>query len=118
VQWYDSELDDTVAFSFDNKEDALHELGTAEEAEDEGKTLVEKSGWVSTPALTALSGYPKDELPPAHVPDMLAVAYAEYLELDGVFLNERLDVGILSAPRAVISLSKLSSWTIQAPTTT
>lgn len=118
VQWFDEDQQDTVAFSFESKEAALHELGTDEEAEEEGKSLIELSGYAATPALTELSGYLNGELPLALVPHMLAVAYADYLGLDGVFWNERLDVGALSAPRAVISLSKLSSWTVLPPEST
>ena len=78
--------------------------------DDEGHKLTE----VTIPALSDKAreriGFKQDDI---FALDMAAAFLVEdCTELDGVWWNDRLDPGFLSAPRGVIVLSRLPSWTV------
>ena len=106
VSWWDEELEDTVSFVFDTREEA------EAESDPEYNEDIE-----ITPLQTGMTGTAKlatrchQRGPSSSPQDLLAVVYAEdVLGLDGVWWNDMLDPQRLSAPRGVIVPTKLSSW--------
>lgn len=76
---------------------------------DEDETVQEKRGVKALPRLSAETM--NINIPPFLVLDLLATIYAEQvLALDGVWWDDILDPAALSAPRGVINLTSLKSW--------
>lgn len=105
LRWYDEELDSTVHSLHDS------EAAAREEAfDDEGADIAQVRTLVAQPALAIRMG---QAVTPGQAEALLHAVYAEdVLALDGVFWDDVLDVGALSAPRAVIFRSRLSGWRI------
>lgn len=74
---------------------------------------VKKGGTVPvmTPKLASLIQWDSPE--PIMTMDALLLAYAEQMDVDGVWWNDNLDPDMLSAPRAGILPSKLKNWQVQ-----
>lgn len=106
VSWWDEELDDTVSFIFDTREEA------DAESDPEYNTGIEikevPTGLTGTAKLASRCHQRTSDSSPQ---DLLATVYAEdVLGLDGVWWNDYLDPDRLSAPRGVIVPSKVSGW--------
>jgi len=102
--WFDDELDSELM--------SLHL--TCEEAEDECSDPDSVQELPARLVPTAkLKTRVNGDAPLVLVPDLLATVFAEdVLNVDGVWWEDRLDVYAYSAPRGVISATKLPSWQI------
>jgi hypothetical protein len=105
VSWFDDEMNDTMAMTFDSLDEAK------EEAEAYGVEVEEiDSVALDSKGLTywreAFSSRPSNSL----AESFAILWYAEYKGYDGVWWNDKLDPARLSAPRGVIFQSKLPEW--------
>jgi hypothetical protein len=109
IEWFDSEADESVHMLLKDEEAAHAELAYIGESEKTGDCRPVQVP-IATAQLTARIGFAPDDL------DAVALALTCWVEdhtrLDGLWWHERLDVGQLSAPRGVINLRSLPSWTI------
>jgi len=105
---YDSEEDDWRYMIFDDEKEA--HLNADEFEDREGGNVECVSLCVGTPALCEIIGW--KDASTKEVLDFLVLAYLEgnVPEVQGVWWNEILDPGALSAPRAGILPSKLHEW--------
>jgi hypothetical protein len=100
-EWYDDELEDTVAMHFVDKLEAEEQGGTVTEIPD---------GLNGTEKLTKRTNQHM-RFEPAMVLDLLATVYAEdELKLDGVWWSDNLSPETYSAPRGVIFPPMVSTW--------
>lgn len=106
VSWYDDEYEDTMSMVFDNLEEAN------EEAESYDTEVETNSGLKATEKLKNISIQKSIDISSSF--DILLTIYLESeTDYDGVWWNEILDIGLLSAPRGVIFNSKLKEWKIE-----
>jgi hypothetical protein len=109
--WYDSEMGDTMSFTFSTVEEALAEAGC--ESLDHAKAQSIDVAFKSDGILPTekLNEYVGSKVDPAFAFDMLCCAHAEtVMQIDGVWWNELLDSSIYSAPRGMIFTSVLATW--------
>jgi hypothetical protein len=105
LRWYDEELDGTVQSLHDSRAAACEEA-----FDDEDADIARVRTLVAQPALAARMG---QTVTSGQAEALLHAVYAEdVLVLDGVFWNDVLDAGALSAPRAVIFRSRLPEWRV------
>lgn len=105
ISYYDDELEDEVYSDYPTREEA-------ERNSDDTSSITEIAGKPTmTPKLSAYMGW--KTVQSNLTMDALSVAYAESIGLDGVWWNDVLDVGKLSAPRGVILPTKLNTWSVQ-----
>lgn len=103
VQYYDDEWETDICIDCISYEKAL------EEAPDED-CVSKISGYAPTELMA--EKVMCDDVPLGCVLDLLSTLFAEeYLQIDGVWWQDELDVERLSAPRGVICNSKLPEWT-------
>lgn len=102
ANWYDDELQAQCCSLHLSQEQALEEI-------EEPDSVQAISGWLGTEKLAHLSGKRKAPFLD-NVEALVAVQFAEFSGLDGVYWNEELNPSCYSAPRAVIVRSQLSSW--------
>lgn len=103
--WYDDELQSECCSLHLSEEQALAEV-------EEPESIKSVPGWLGTEMLARLSG--KRSAPFLdNVEALVAVQYAEFAGLDGVFWNEELNPLCYSAPRAVIVRPQLASWQVE-----
>jgi hypothetical protein len=108
VCWYDEDYDDTSCFTFSSEEEAQEEYEDRKEWDDsvEMKHLTDRV--IGTKELAARCRQTEVSLDPLQ---LLATLWADdVLHLDGVWFDDNLDPGNLSAPRGVIFLSRLGEW--------
>lgn len=104
VSYFDDEMDDTVFSIYESYQEAQIE---AEELDIEPVAI---DGHIATETLKHLVN---GDAHPLLVFDLLCTIYAvDVLNIDGVWWNDILDVFCYSAPRGVISTTKLPSWQI------
>lgn len=105
LRWFDDELEATVQSLHESEEEARDEAFDDQDADIAPvRTLVARS---------ALAQRMGQAVAPGQAEALLHAVYAEdVLALDGVFWNDVLDAGALSAPRAVIFRSRLPEWRI------
>lgn len=103
--YWDDEYEEERCFEFSTREEAEYE---AEDSEGEIREVPGRA--MPTNLLNKVAGF---KVEPTLVDDMLAVAYAESVGLDGVWWEETLDPTRLSAPRGVIVPSQIRTWKIQ-----
>lgn len=95
------------------------ESGWDDSEEDEQKDLEEnglriEQRLIATDALKDAECWTQKSCPSFVTEDLLLVRYAdEEMDVDGVFWNEELDVGRLSAPRAGILQRRLDQWLVK-----
>ena len=105
VYFYESlnEMEEELIYEFTSYEECY------EEASDNEEEVQTKDGYKATSKLETACKYKK--IPPFLVIDLLSTIYVEsVLNLDGVWWNDLLDEWNYSAPRGVITLSKLDEW--------
>ncbi len=104
VTWFDDELGAELSSLYLTREEAEEECSDPDSVRELHGRLV---------PTTALQARVNGDAPLVLVPDLLATVFAEdSLEVDGVWWEDRLDVYAYSAPRGVISATKLASWQI------
>lgn len=109
IDWFDSETDERVHTFLKDEEAARAELEfIGESAETDACRPVQVP--IATAKLTARIGFEPDDLDAATL--ALTCWVEDHTSLDGLWWHERLDVDQLSAPRGVINLRSLPSWTI------
>jgi hypothetical protein len=106
VEWFDDEMNDTMAMDFEDETEARNEA----EVEEEGKTVkVIPEGLVGTDKLKQRTH--QNRLDPVTVFDLLVTVYAEdVLKIDGVWWNDNLSPETYSAPRGVIFPAMVKTW--------
>lgn len=114
VSWYDDEDDDRRYFEFDMaKPDAMTRAqNEASEYEDCDVRIERFPSWSSTQQLNERIGF---DVESSLVRDMILTLYVEdvlhpHANLQGVWWDEKLDPGMLSAPRGVIHTRALGTW--------
>jgi hypothetical protein len=129
VSWHDEELDQEVSMSFDDYQRALEEAGydsheeyqqvlkeleqgqiSKEDFDQEYRKIKAVKQPVMTPKLAQVIGWAKSE--PNMTTDALLLAYAETMEVDGVWWNDQYDPDRYSAPRGGILPGKLANWKV------
>ena len=105
ASWYDDELQAQCCSLHLSEEQALGEI-------EEPDSVQAVSGWLGTEKLAQLSGKRKAPFLD-NVEALVAVQYAEFAGLDGVFWNDEPNPSCYSAPRAVIVRPQLASWQIE-----
>lgn len=102
VSWWDDEMGDELTTEFVNRGEAEEEASALE------ADIVEIDSYLATdsfPDPTVRPGTPGHE-------QVLAAVWANEVatDLDGVWWDDSLDEGRYSAPRGVLSVSKVTSW--------
>jgi hypothetical protein len=105
VSFWDEEAEEKRYFDFTDQNEAQEEADNTD-----GATIKKLPGaLIGTPAMH--QRMMQDRPDPADALEHAAIAYAEdALKIDGVWFNERLDPGSLSAPRGVIVPSMIGHW--------
>lgn len=102
--WFDDELDSELMSLHLTREQAGDECSDPDSIQELPDRLVPTA---------KLKARVNGDAPLVLVPDLLATVFAEeVLSVDGVWWEDRLDVYAYSAPRGVISATKLPSWQI------
>ena len=110
VSFYDDEAEEKRYFEFTDPKEAQDEADDIAEWASKPPTIKERSGsLMGTPAL--YQRMMQDRPEPSMTNELATIAYAEdFLKIDGVWFNERLDPDNLSAPRGVIVPSMIAHW--------
>lgn len=102
----DDELECTRSFAFATEEERDQEAEEHEDAE-----FFTEPGIAATDALREIS---RHDCGPGFATEMALLAYIDReTDLDGCWWNDVLDVDALSAPRGVITPSRISAWTFR-----
>lgn len=107
LRLYDDELDATTTQTFATRREAEDE-----NVDENADAIVLVPGFASTPRLDSMALQTRPALGAANVLDLVLPILAEQIGLDGVWWDDDLDVAQLSAPRGVISTTRLSEWSI------
>lgn len=107
LRLYDDELDATTTQTFATRREAEDE-----NVDENADAIVLVPGFASTPRLDSMARQSRPALGAANVLDLVLPILAEQIGLDGVWWDDDLDVAQLSAPRGVISTTRLSEWSI------
>lgn len=108
VTWTDCETDEAVYMEFDSHALAQQEHDCRVADEDPGLMLTEHETLRATPLMSERIGF---KLSSVLDFDLALTLFAEdVLQCDGVWWQDNLDVARLSAPRGVINLTSLPSW--------
>ncbi len=107
AEYEDDDIGETMYVDFDSIEAARAEGYETAKKLPASPTMTSK--------LAAYMGWRQPELTMSL--DALAVAYSDHLGLDGVWWQDKLDVGAYSAPRGVILPNRIRGWkrTLLAP---
>ena len=112
VSFWDEEAEEARYFEFTDPNEAQEELNDLKHGQDDETASIKEipGSLMGTPAMHHRMMQDRPE--PADAVEHAAIAYAEdVLKIDGVWFNERLDPGSLSAPRGVIVPSMIAHWT-------
>lgn len=107
LRLYDDELDATTTQTFATRREAEDE-----NVDENADAIVLVPGFASTPRLDSMAHQSRPALGAANVLDLVLPILAEQIGLDGVWWDDDLDVARLSAPRGVISTTRLPEWSI------
>lgn len=105
VSWYDDEMEDTMYMDFSSMEEAENEMGSLDDYE----IRTQLTGYTATSKLKKLSN--NQQIAPTGIIDFLLPLYAEEAGFDGVWWEDKLDPLRYSAPRGVICVAKVNTWT-------
>ena len=108
VYYYDDEMEDTMSMEFTDQAEAEFEAEGVE-----GKVQVVRGSHVATPKMQQRV---HGRAEPIMIMDLLSTIFVEdSLGWDGVWWDDELHPGKLSAPRGVIVPSKLGRWHVENP---